>query len=291
MTDRLVEQQGSSLLEVALALLLISALMGSFFHQLTARTEQKQAQAVTQQLMQIKQSLLAFLKVHGHLPCPDDLANPDGRADRKLSKGVEVCRFEQGRLPYLTLGIEGQDVWQQPFLYRINKRATSATRITGICESASVFARQGTRQTPDVFGQCLATGVTYCRGCSDACVAGCVFGAEADPRVADQPPYFYFSTRPISTDAAELQTLSLFSVQEAKLDDRLVAVVVNFGLQGAEYWAQAGQCPMHWGALAQENCDNDLHFYQGEGVKLSHQIIGVSLNEAKQTQIQMGRFQ
>ncbi len=163
------KKQGFTLIEAAIGLVIMSLLVTGLSMFLSKRVVlDKKAQNI-QRLLTIKQHMLNYLTVNGVLPCPD--VDGDGRQDRKLqSNGVSTCKQSYGYLPHndLALGFS-TDPWNSPYAYAVNRRATEKTRVSDVCETASLFAKPG---DPVHVGRelgnknrlllCPSTGLLYC---------------------------------------------------------------------------------------------------------------------------------
>ena len=105
--------QGFTLLEMAVALLMLALLLGSLIMPLAARREAQYWQAATQGLAEIQATLIGYAVLHGHLPCPD--ASGDGVA-------ADFCATppaQEGLLPFKSLGLDnGYDPWGARWRYR-----------------------------------------------------------------------------------------------------------------------------------------------------------------------------
>ncbi len=131
-------QQGFTLIELAMVLLILSLLLSSFLAPLAARVEQRQRNNTQVQLDEIKEVIYGFVLQNKRLPCPDcrdpdhddddDVCAPftadDGEEDREpASEPPEDtdtdCFVEFGNLPWADLGIKGTDDWGNKFTYGV----------------------------------------------------------------------------------------------------------------------------------------------------------------------------
>jgi len=115
--------RGFSLIEMAVVLFVITLLIGSVLVPLTTQVEQRQISETQKALEEIREALLGFAVAKGYLPCPDKTtaagagtAN-DGVEDVNAAAGTCVAAAE-GNLPWVTLGVNGSDVWGNRFRYR-----------------------------------------------------------------------------------------------------------------------------------------------------------------------------
>ena len=124
------KQKGFTLIEIAVVLVIVGILLGSFIGSLTQRIETTQRNNTKDQLEDIKTALLGFASAKGRLPCPA-IATSDGEED----PGVGVtCTRQHGFIPGKTLGIDGAynrdnlliDVWGNPIRYSVTDSNSNA---------------------------------------------------------------------------------------------------------------------------------------------------------------------
>lgn len=124
------KQTGFNLVELALVLVIIGVLSVGGFQMIQAQRDAAKYSSSKQNLLQAKQALLAYVLVNQYLPCPD--TNQDGRENRSGSR----CSANNGRLPYIDLGLNKGDVsdgWGNPIRYAVNQEASSGN----ICAQSS----------------------------------------------------------------------------------------------------------------------------------------------------------
>ncbi|MGH8509743.1 MAG: type II secretion system protein, partial [Gammaproteobacteria bacterium] len=102
-----------TLIEVAIAIVVIALLLGSLLGPLSVRIEQADRQKTQELLDEIKEALYGFAAVNGRLPCPDSDGN-DGREDR-----TTACTVVVGNLPWADLAVPELDAWGRRFFYRV----------------------------------------------------------------------------------------------------------------------------------------------------------------------------
>ncbi|MCG6938807.1 MAG: prepilin-type N-terminal cleavage/methylation domain-containing protein, partial [Gammaproteobacteria bacterium] len=115
-------QSGFSLIELAVVLVIIGVLVGSFIGTLGSRIDTARQIETKEKLEQIKLSLYGYamsrLNPPGvtRLPCPD--VDNDGIEDL-VAPGLTQCvaLTTYGNLPWATLGIERGDAWSSTFSY------------------------------------------------------------------------------------------------------------------------------------------------------------------------------
>lgn len=115
-----ITQSGFTLVEMAIALVIIALLIGGMLAPLSTQKEQERRSGNQQLLDDAREALIGFAVVNGYLPCPD--LNGDGQEDTGPNPG-DCGRFTAtsnlfypngaiGRLPWVTLGINAEfDPW------------------------------------------------------------------------------------------------------------------------------------------------------------------------------------
>ena len=143
-------QQGFSLIELAVVIIVVGLLLTGLLLPLATQVEISRVEETKRQLAQIREALLGFAMVNGRLPCP---ATPDTRgheapwtptatneagekwcartpgADGNWNTPDDVT-FQHGFVPAVTLGIPGPvnndellvDAWGNPFRYSVSRR-------------------------------------------------------------------------------------------------------------------------------------------------------------------------
>jgi len=122
-------QDGFTLIEIAIVLLVVTILLGYSVAMFPKQQELKQYRAVEAEMESIIDHLIAFAQVNGRLPCPDTSAGAgviDGAEDQN---GVNDCEASFGFLPARTLGMNGrfnnagvlEDAWGQGYGYAISE--------------------------------------------------------------------------------------------------------------------------------------------------------------------------
>jgi prepilin-type N-terminal cleavage/methylation domain-containing protein len=120
------KQGGFSLIEMAIVMVILGALLGGLITPLSSQREANQRQATDRQLQEIRNALIGFAQVNNRLPCPVSAAN-QGVAQPPPCSAIATNFF----VPYVTLGLQGTivgtpgttgqlvDAWQQPIIYRL----------------------------------------------------------------------------------------------------------------------------------------------------------------------------
>lgn len=147
-----LKDRGFTLIELAVSLFIIALLLGSILVPLTTQVEQRQISETQKIMDEIREALMGHAIANGYLPCPD--VTNDGVED--VNGGTGVCQvlngtIATGNLPWVTLGLGGQDAWGNRFRYTVlsnfSQRSpatpfsilTSATTLR-VCSSQSCSA-------------------------------------------------------------------------------------------------------------------------------------------------------
>lgn len=116
-------RQGFSLLEMAVVLVIISALLGGLLVSLSTTQEMNNRQTTEQRLGEILEAIYGFAQSTGRLPCPATAAS--NGAEAPLGGGN--CTQQHGFVPAVTLGVSGAvnsdgllvDEWLNPYRYSV----------------------------------------------------------------------------------------------------------------------------------------------------------------------------
>lgn len=279
------KQHGFSLLEIAIALVLITILMQTGLSALNQARHIQTYQATADQLKDIKRALLSFVQINSYLPCPD--TNSNGLENREADGR---CSANLGKLPYLEFGGVGkQDEFGNPFLYAINEKSTNNDEIRNHCYTASLFAKNGSitnvlYQRQDELTRFCS--LAQCNKIQNAVPVTCLTTPVSVNRTA--PPYFSNLTQPLGTTTALSSSLKVCSNEASNCvsntaltsltGNHLPLVVVSFGKNGAATWQNCTSA----GANEQENCDNDAYFRQQPlSDEFDDQLIWLTMHEIK----------
>ncbi len=140
--------RGFTLIEIALAIFIISILLGSILIPLATRVEQRQVSETQKMLEDIKEALIGHAIAKGHLPCPDRTSGGAGTANDTLNDGVEdyntgtgVCfsATATGNVPWVTLGLGASDPWGNRFRYRVHGNYAQRPVVAGPPPAPALF--------------------------------------------------------------------------------------------------------------------------------------------------------
>jgi len=138
-------QRGFTLIELAIVLVIIGVLVGSFLGTLGARIDTTKRAETQEDLEVIKTALLgyAFSSAPGgpYLPCPCttdcdiDTANPQAGLENRNAGGT--CANDRGNLPWGTLGLRPSDAWSSLYEYWVDSKVAADGGAFNLNESGS----------------------------------------------------------------------------------------------------------------------------------------------------------
>ena len=126
-TDK--RQQGFSLVEMAVVLVIIGLLLGGLLVPLSAQMEQERRSRTISLLDEVKEAMLGFAVANDRLPCPAIPAS----AGVEAPLGGGICTNQFGFVPVVTLGLAGEtnadglllDAWGNPLRYSVTRTGGS----------------------------------------------------------------------------------------------------------------------------------------------------------------------
>jgi prepilin-type N-terminal cleavage/methylation domain-containing protein len=119
---------GFTLVEMAVALVIVGLLLGGMTLPLVKLQEQATYNNTKQQLGEIREALIGYGMSHGYLPCPAK-SYLDGSEDRDASTGA--CNQRMGFLPWAEIGAAKLDSWGHLYRYSVTPAfSNSATKIS-----------------------------------------------------------------------------------------------------------------------------------------------------------------
>lgn len=109
-------QQGFSLVEIAIVLVIVGLMIGGLLVPLSAQLEQRRISDTQKTLEEAKEALNGYAVRYGHLPCPAISAS-NGLEDRRGAACANNRR--DGFLPWATLGVQKNDSWNHLLRYSV----------------------------------------------------------------------------------------------------------------------------------------------------------------------------
>ncbi len=128
------KQNGFTLLEVAIVMIIIGLVMGGGLAVMRTMTDRKFRNEAVDYLNSAKKAVLTFSEINGRLPWADSDNPPDGN---------ENAGDTVGALPYNTIGVAPSDPYGRPVAYEIN-----AGLVTDISPITNRVFSCNTLQTP-----------------------------------------------------------------------------------------------------------------------------------------------
>ena len=104
-------QRGFSLIELAVAVLVIALLLGSILVPLGTQVEQRKISDSRKGLEEIREALIGFAIINGRLPCPDTDSDPAAAGYGLEEATCSADPVTEGYLPWKTLGVAEMDAW------------------------------------------------------------------------------------------------------------------------------------------------------------------------------------
>jgi prepilin-type N-terminal cleavage/methylation domain-containing protein len=110
------QQQGFSLVEIAIVLVIVGLMIGGLLTPLTVQMDQRRVADTRRMLDEARDALVGYAVRHGHLPCPA-ISAANGEEDRSGSRCTDERR--DGFLPWATLGLPKLDAWNHLYRYSV----------------------------------------------------------------------------------------------------------------------------------------------------------------------------
>jgi prepilin-type N-terminal cleavage/methylation domain-containing protein len=145
--------RGFTLVEVAIALMIIGLLLGGAVVTVSAQIDLKQY-AETRQTMELAQeAILGFAAANGRLPCPATMNPPPNEEGEEIPKGGNCAENFRGFVPAKTLALRPVnangllvDAWGQPIRYAVTDAHTNGfTTANGLRD---LFGTEDLQQSP-----------------------------------------------------------------------------------------------------------------------------------------------
>ena len=125
-------QNGFTLIEMAIVLMIVGLLLGGLLVPLSAQMDQRNISDTQKAMSEIKEAIIGYAMANGRLPCPAKATIATGTTNA----GVADCTLATGVLPWATLGVNETDAWGNRFTYRVTSNFADATDGTGAASCA-----------------------------------------------------------------------------------------------------------------------------------------------------------
>lgn len=114
-------QQGFTLVEIAIVLMIVGLLLGGMLVPLNAQMEQQKVAATEKLLGEARDALVGYAVANGRLPCPAAPAIATGQPNAGIARTPPCTGANSsGVLPWATLGVSESDAWGRRFTYRVS---------------------------------------------------------------------------------------------------------------------------------------------------------------------------
>ncbi|MFO7542284.1 MAG: prepilin-type N-terminal cleavage/methylation domain-containing protein [Thiobacillus sp.] len=117
-------QQGFTLIEMAIVLVIITILIGGLAVPLSAQIQARRIAETNKTLEEAREAIVGFARTRGgtlYLPCPD--TDGDGIENRTGA----LCDAQVGGLPWITLGTGQQDAWANRLRYEVDNNFSASS--------------------------------------------------------------------------------------------------------------------------------------------------------------------
>jgi prepilin-type N-terminal cleavage/methylation domain-containing protein len=117
-------QNGFTLVEMAIVLMIVGLLLGGMLVPLSAQMDQRNISDTQKAMSEIKEAIIGYALANGRLPCPATatIATGQNNAGIALTTGsgsTLACSNATGVVPWATLGVNETDAWGNRYTYRV----------------------------------------------------------------------------------------------------------------------------------------------------------------------------
>lgn len=121
-----MKNQGFTLVEMAVVLVIVGLLIGGLVTPLGVQLEQRRVADTQRAMEEARDALLGFAARNGYLPCPA-ISSANGLEDRDGAHCTNERRI--GFLPWATLGLQRLDSWNHLYLYSVTPAFSDSSNL------------------------------------------------------------------------------------------------------------------------------------------------------------------
>ena len=123
------KQAGFNIVEVAFGLIIFGIIIGGLMGPLQVQLDNMDRRETLQTIETTKEAIIGFSIRNGRIPCPDTSGNG------QENTGAGNCSSARGSIPWVTLGVNSTDAWNQRLTYRVDRDFADNSDGTGCPDS------------------------------------------------------------------------------------------------------------------------------------------------------------
>lgn len=120
------KNDGFTLVEMAIVLVIVGLLLAAFLTPLRMQLELRNNSETKTSLSEIRDALIGYALSHDALDGRPFLPCPDTDGDGVENRVANLCTLPEGNLPFSDLGLIGTDNWNNRFRYRVTQAFSDA---------------------------------------------------------------------------------------------------------------------------------------------------------------------